>query len=92
MEEIREERGRIMNPGFADYLLLTAEDMPPTQSVLVEQPVSDGPFGIKGVGEPPTAPPTGAVANALADALDVDVVRLPLTPEEVVSRIRTRQS
>ena len=92
MEEIREEDGRVMNPGFADYLLLTAEDMPRTESILVEKPAIDGPFGIKGVGEPPTAPPTGAVANALVDALDVDVARLPLTPEEVTNRVRSRQS
>jgi len=92
MEEIREEEGRVMNPGFADYLLLTAEDMPPTQSILVEQPAVEGPFGIKGVGEPPIAPPTGAVANALVDAIDVEVARLPLTPEEVSARIRIRQS
>ena len=92
MEEVREEQGRVMNPGFADYLLLTAEDMPPTESILVEKPALDGVFGIKGVGEPPTAPPTGAVANALVDALDVDVARLPLTPEEVTNRVRSRQS
>ena len=92
MEEIREQDGKIMNPGFADYLLITAEDMPPTQSILVEKPALEGPFGIKGVGEPPAAPPTGAVANALTDALDIEVTRLPLTPEEVHARLRSSQS
>ena len=92
MEEFREVEGKILNPNFADYLLLTSEDMPPMTTILVEQPSTEGPFGVKGVGEPPAAPPTGAVANALADALDVDVTRLPLTPEEVSSLIRGRQS
>lgn len=87
MEEIREQNGRVMNPGFADYLLLTAEDMPATKSILVEHPASEGPFGVKGVGEPPCAPPTGAVANAVADALDINVSRLPLTPEEISARL-----
>ena len=92
MEEFREVEGKVLNPNFADYLLLTAEDMPPVKTILVEQPSSEGCFGVKGLGEPPIAPPTGAVANALADALDVNVKRLPLTPEEVMSLIRVKQS
>ncbi len=92
MEELREKDGKVLNPTLADYLLLTAEDMPPMQTILVEKPASEGPFGIKGVGEPPIAPPTGAVANALTAAIDVDVQRLPLTPEEVSSLIGVRQS
>ena len=83
MEELRELDGRILNPSFADYLLFSAEDMPPTQTILVEQPALEGPIGVKGVGEPPIAPPTGAIANALANALGIDVTRLPLTPEQV---------
>jgi CO/xanthine dehydrogenase Mo-binding subunit/aerobic-type carbon monoxide dehydrogenase small subunit (CoxS/CutS family) len=92
MEELREVNGKVQNPSFADYLLLTAEDMPPMQTILVEKPATEGPFGTKGVGEPPIAPPTGAVANALAEALDVNVQRLPLAPEEVSSLIGARQS
>ena len=90
MEELRETNGKVLNPSFADYLLLSAEDMPPLQTILVEQPALEGPFGVKGVGEPPIAPPPGAVANALAAALDVDVTRLPLTPEQVSTLIAGR--
>ena len=92
MEELREKDGRVQNPSFADYLLLTAEDAPPIESILVEQPATEGPFGVKGVGEPPIAPPTGAVANALAELLGADVGRLPLSPEEVSSLMRTVRS
>ena len=92
MEELREVDGKVLNPSFADYLLISAEDMPPTQTILVEQPAVDGIMGIKGVGEPPIAPPTGAIANALADALDVDVSRLPLTPEQVSALIAERNT
>jgi CO/xanthine dehydrogenase Mo-binding subunit len=92
MEELREVDGKILNPSFADYLLMTAEDVPRIESILVEQPAREGPFGVKGVGEPPVAPPTGAVANALAELLQADVKRLPLTPEEVTSLIRTARS
>ena len=88
MEELKASHGKVLNPSFADYLLLTAEDVPPIRSILVEQPAREGPFGVKGVGEPPVAPPTGAVANALAELLKRDVRRLPLTPEEVSSLVR----
>ena len=90
MEELREVDGKVLNPSFADYLLISAEDMPPTQTILVEQPAVDGIMGIKGVGEPPIAPPTGAVANALAAAVGVDVTHLPLTPEQVSTLIAGR--
>jgi CO/xanthine dehydrogenase Mo-binding subunit len=92
MEELRQADGKVLNPSFADYLLLTAEDVPPIRSILVEQPASEGPFGVKGVGEPPIAPPTGAVANALAELLKTDVRRLPLTPEEVTALVRGVQA
>jgi CO/xanthine dehydrogenase Mo-binding subunit len=92
MEEFHEVNGKVLNPNFADYLMLTAEDMPPIKTILVEHPSTEGPFGAKGVGEPPIAPPTGAVANALTDALGVDVRRLPLTPEELTQLLRAKQS
>jgi CO/xanthine dehydrogenase Mo-binding subunit len=92
MEGFREVDGHVLNPSFADYLLLTAEDMPPMKTILVERAATEGPYGVKGVGEPPIAPPTGAVANALAEILHVNVTRLPLTPEEVSSLARERRS
>ena len=92
MEELREVKGKVLNPTFADYLLPTAEDMPPMKTILVEKPATEGPMGAKGVGEPPIAPPTGAVANALTQALDIAVDRLPLTPEEVSALIASRKS
>ncbi len=90
MEELREVEGKILNPSFADYLLLTASDMPSIETFLVERAASEGPFGAKGLGEPPIAPPTGAVANALREILDVDVDELPLTPEKVRALIGKR--
>jgi CO/xanthine dehydrogenase Mo-binding subunit len=92
MEELRQADGKVLNPSFADYLLLTAEDVPPIRSILVEQAAREGPFGVKGVGEPPIAPPTGAVANALAELLKKDIRRLPLTPEEVTALVRGAQT
>ena len=53
MEEIQTRDGRITNASFTDYLLPTALDMPPVESVLIEDPEPDAPYGVKGVGEPP---------------------------------------
>ncbi len=92
MEELREANGKVLNPNFADYLLLTAEDMPPTQTILVEKTAVEGPYGAKGLGEPPIAPPAAAVANALADLLDVETSRFPLHPEAIDTLIRARRS
>jgi CO/xanthine dehydrogenase Mo-binding subunit len=92
MEELHEVNGKVLNPNFADYLLLTAKDMPPTQTILVEKTAVEGPYGAKGLGEPPIAPPAAAVANALADLLDVETSRFPLHPEEVDSLVRARKT
>ena len=91
MEELRSHKGQILNPNFADYLLLTAEDMPPVETFLIEKPAVEGPFGAKGLGEPTIAPPTGAVANAVSDALGVEVNQLPLTPEQIRSLTRLQK-
>ena len=54
MEEIQTRDGRITNASFTDYLIPTALDMPPVESVLIEVPEPTAPYGAKGVGEPPT--------------------------------------
>ena len=86
-------------PGDEVTLTLLRDDEEMTlQVTLGEQPEPlrppepEGPFGAKGLGEPPIAPPTGAIANAVADLLGVDVDRLPLTPERVRSLLDARRS
>ena len=54
MEEIQTKDGLITNASFTDYLIPTALDMPPVWAELVEDPEPDAPYGVKGVGEPPT--------------------------------------
>jgi CO/xanthine dehydrogenase Mo-binding subunit len=76
--------GRLTNPNLTDYPIATSYDLPPIETVLVETHPADGPYGAKGVGEPPIIPAPAAVMNAVADALGVPVGELPLTPERVV--------
>ena len=68
MEEIQTKDGVILNPNFTDYLIPTFLDMPPVVSELVEVPEPSAPYGVKGVGEPPTVVSTAAIVAALRDA------------------------
>jgi CO/xanthine dehydrogenase Mo-binding subunit len=85
MEEIQVKDGRIVNASFTDYLLPTALDMPPVESVLIEDPQPDAPYGVKGVGEPPTVVSTAAVVAAMRDATGKPLRRVPVRPDEIVS-------
>jgi len=89
-EEMRFDNGQPINGTFLDYLLPSMMDHPQDfQSVLVETPHPDGPFGAKGMGEaalPPTAP---AIGNAIANALNgVRVRDLPIKPHKIVDAMR----
>jgi CO/xanthine dehydrogenase Mo-binding subunit len=66
-----------------DYALPRAESVPPVETVLVEVPSPDGPFGARGVGEPPVIPVAAAIANAVHAATGVRPTEIPITPERL---------
>lgn len=84
MEEIQTRDGLITNASFTDYLIPTALDMPPVTIELVEDPEPGAPYGVKGVGEPPTVVSTAAVVSALRDATGRPLTRVPVRPDEIV--------
>ncbi|MDQ3379609.1 MAG: molybdopterin-dependent oxidoreductase [Actinomycetota bacterium] len=84
MEEIQTRDGVILNPNFTDYLIPTFLDMPPVVSVLIEEPEPDAPYGVKGVGEPPTVVSTAAIVAALRDATGRELTRAPVRPDDIV--------
>ena len=88
MEEIVYEGGQVVNNNWTDYKLPTIADVPEVEAILVEHPVEGGPFGAKGLGEPPVIPPPAALANAIHDAVGVRLRKLPMTPEKVLLAIR----
>ena len=83
MEEIQTRDGLITNASFTDYLLPTTLDMPPVESVLVEVPEPTAPYGVKGVGEPPTVVSTAAVVSALRAASGRELGRVPVRPGDL---------
>jgi CO/xanthine dehydrogenase Mo-binding subunit len=84
MEEIQTRDGVITNASFTDYLIPTFLDMPPVVSELVEEPEPDAPYGVKGVGEPPTVVSTPAIVAALRDATGKVLARVPVRPDDIV--------
>ena len=88
MEEFRyDRRGRMLNPNLLDYAIPTIGDMPPIHTCMVEIPCADGPYGAKGVGEPPIIPGAAAFANAVHDAVGARVTQAPVTPERIVAAL-----
>jgi CO/xanthine dehydrogenase Mo-binding subunit len=83
MEEIQTRDGLITNASFTDYLIPTALDMPPVVAELVEEPEPDAPYGVKGVGEPPTVVSTAAIVSALRDATGRSLTRVPVRPDDI---------
>ena len=75
--------GRLTNPSLLDYKKLTAADLPNIETIIVEKPSPAGPFGARGVGEPPIVPAPAAIANAVQDATGIRLTELPLTPERI---------
>ncbi len=76
-------QGRLTNPSLLDYRKLTAADLPNIETIMVEVPAPEGPFGARGVGEPPIVPAPAAIANAVEDATGLRLTELPLTPEKI---------
>lgn len=83
MEELVIRDGVIANPTLTDYLLPTILDAPDVEALLIEQDGSWGPFGAKGVGEPPTISSTAAVLAAIRAATGKDIRRAPVRPQDI---------
>jgi xanthine dehydrogenase D subunit len=84
MEEIQLEGGRLRNPSFTDYLIPTVLDMPPVRLEVLELAHPDAPYGLRGVGEPPTISSTPAIVAAVRAATGRPLTRVPIRPDEVI--------
>jgi CO/xanthine dehydrogenase Mo-binding subunit len=82
-EYIYNDKGQMENPGFLDYRVPVASDVPMIEAVLVEVPNPRHPFGVRGVGEVPIVPPMAAIANAIKGATGLRMADLPMSPPKV---------
>lgn len=84
LEEVQITDGIVRNASFTDYLVPTIVDMPPMKVRLFEFPHPDSPYGLNGVGEPPTLSSTPAIVNALRNATGLELTRVPVRPSDLI--------
>ena len=82
-EELQVTEGRVMNPSFREYKLVTSPEVPDLDISFVETMDPEGPYGAKGIGEAPAICTAAAIANAVRHATGARHLELPLTPERV---------
>lgn len=91
-EEIVYQDGRVMNANLTDYKMPTAMDIPDIETIIVECRSAAGPYGAKGVGEPPCIQPPAAIGNAIAAATGHWPKSLPMTAEKIAAALRAEKS
>jgi CO/xanthine dehydrogenase Mo-binding subunit len=87
MEEIQIVDGVIRNPSFTDYLIPTILDMPPMSVDVLELADPHAPYGLRGVGEPPTISSTPAIVAAVRAATGLPLARIPIRPEHITGTL-----
>jgi len=90
MEGLQFDNGKILNPNFHDYKMLTIKDIPKITSLLIETIDPNGPFGAKGIGECAMVPTAPAIVNAIYDAVGVRIKDLPASPEKVFMGLKEK--
>ena len=86
-EYIFNKDGLMENPGFLDYRIPLASDLPMIEAIIVEVPNSFHPFGVRGVGETGIIPPLAACGTAVSQAIGIRMSELPLSPPRVLKAI-----
>jgi CO/xanthine dehydrogenase Mo-binding subunit len=86
-EYIYDAKGRLDNPGFLDYRVPVASDVPMIEAILVEVPNPQHPYGAKGVGEVNIVPPMAAIANAIEGATGRRLTSLPMSPVRLLAAL-----
>jgi CO/xanthine dehydrogenase Mo-binding subunit len=91
-ELVHDEDGRLATGSFLDYAVPAADRVPEIETLIVEVPAPDGPFGAKGIGEAPVVAAPAAIANAVAAAAGVRMHQLPITAPRLWARLREVRS
>jgi len=89
-EETKLDKGKTLSDNFGDYKLPGVTTVPDIESSVIEVPSRFGPFGARGVGEPPNVLVAPAIANAVYDAAGIRITELPITPERVFIALKKK--
>ncbi len=84
--------GRLQNPGFLDYRVPVASDLPRIDTQILEIPNPGHPYGVRGVGETSIVPPLAAITNAVSRAIGTRMSQLPMSPPRLLAAIRGKAS
>ncbi len=90
-ENLRLDEGKVLNPSFAKYRIPRSTDKVDIASIFVETKDPQGPFGAKGMGEASLLPTAAALANAIHDAIGVQIKELPITPEKILAALKAQK-
>jgi CO/xanthine dehydrogenase Mo-binding subunit len=91
-EELVIEDGRVINADLKDYKIWTSMDYVPIQSIILENPFEEGPFGAKGCGEAPITATAPAITNAIHNAVGIRFKSLPVTGEKILRALKQKKS
>ena len=90
-EYIYDENGAMENPGFLDYRVPLASDLPMIETIVVEVPNAFHPYGARGVGESGIIPPLAAVATSVGNAINRKIEELPCSPPRILSLLKNSE-
>lgn len=92
MEQQVFRKGRHKLPSLLDYKLATTLDTPEIETILIEVPDQEGPFGAKEAGQGPLNPVIPAIVNAIFSAVGVRIDETPITPDKVLSALKAKKA
>ncbi len=91
LEKIQYREGVIINPNLADYAVPTIKDRIPSETISIETYNPTGPYGVKGIGEPPVSGAAASFANAVAKATGIRFKKLPITRQVILEAINRKK-
>ncbi len=92
LEEGFMNKGVMENASFHNFLIPTIKDLPELESIIVEHPNDLGPYGAKGIGEPPLIATAPAIRNAVCNALGISINTIPLTAVRILAAVKNQQA
>ena len=83
-----EETGQLLSNSFMEYTIPRADDIVNIETILVENHSPTGPYGVRGIGEPPIIPGGAAIANAIKNATGLRFSKLPIKSETIWKELK----